>query len=114
MTRDVSRNLNDSLPDGRPVKRFYALQDFFVNYFNEDWMLDDVSPDAVVGRFKAEAANAVPAVLDELNELLSLDVLDPMLGEHVLARYDLSYEPTRDGLTMGQWLRRVQRLLAAE
>ena len=65
VTRDVSRNLNDLLPDGRPVKRFYALQDFFVNYFNEDWMLEDNSPDAVVGRFKAEAANAVPAVLND-------------------------------------------------
>lgn len=114
MTRDVSQNLNDRLPDGRPIKRFYALQDFFGSYFHEDWTLDDVSPDAIVGRFKAEAASAVPTVLDELNELLSLDVPDPMLGEHVRTRYDLRYDPRRDGLTMGQWLRRVQTLLAGE
>ena len=47
---DLSRNLNDRLPDGRPVKRFYAVQDFFLSYFHPDWKLDDPSADAVIGR----------------------------------------------------------------
>jgi hypothetical protein len=44
MSSELSHNLNDELPDGRPVKRFYALQDFFLGYLHPDWILDDRQP----------------------------------------------------------------------
>ena len=104
---DLSVNLTDRLPDGRPVKRFYAVQEFFLTYLHPDWRLDDPSPDAVVARFRRQAAESVPALADELEELAALPVLDDVLRDHVLRRYDLNYDPQLDGLTMRQWLQHV-------
>jgi hypothetical protein len=103
--------LSDRLPDGRPVKRFYAVQDFFLSYFHPDWKLDDRSADAVIDRFKRVAAESVPTRVGELEELSSLPVPENVLRDHVVRRYDLSYDPQIDGLTMRQWLEHVNASL---
>jgi hypothetical protein len=108
---DMSGNLNDRLPDGRPVKRFYAVQDFFLSYFHEDWKLDDPSADAVLERFKRDTSESVPTLVAELEELSALPVPENVLRDHVLRRYDLSYDPQMDGLTMRQWLKHVNTRL---
>jgi CdiI immunity protein len=111
MSSELSHNLNDELPDGRPVKRFYALQDFFLGYLHPDWILDDPTTDSVLKRFAKERPEAIPEVLDEISELSALDVPDETLRAHLFERYDLRYDPSGDGLTMRQWLRHAQILL---
>ena len=108
---DLSVNLTDRLPDGRPVKRFYAVQEFFLTYFHPDWRLDDQSPDAVLARFRRDAAESVTSLVGELDELTALPVPDNVLRDHVLRRYDLNYDPQLDGLTMRQWLQHVGAML---
>ena len=109
---DLSSNLNDQLPDGRPVKRFYALQDLFLSYFHPDWMLDDSTTDLVLERFKADAPSEVPEVVDELDQLLAIPVTDQVLQAHVMGRYSLNYNPEHDGMTMRQWLQHARSVLA--
>lgn len=108
---DLSGNFNDRLPDGRPVKRFYAVQDFFLSYFHQDWKLDDPSVDAVLERFKRDAAESVPTLVAELVELSALPVPENVLRDHVLRRYNLNYDPQIDGLTMRHWLEHVNATL---
>lgn len=112
MGENLDANLNDQLPDGRLVRRFYALQDFFLGYFHPDWTLNDRSADAVLNRFTVEAAESVPRVVRELQELLALSLPDDVLERHLHSRYSMNYDPTHDGMTMRQWLEHVTVLLA--
>jgi hypothetical protein len=108
---DVGHNLNDELPDGRKVKRFYALQDMFGAYFHEDWRLDDPSTDAVIRRFAHDYPKNIATVIAEIDELTTLDASDEMLFSHLLHRYGLVYDPASDGLTMRQWLGQMRSIL---
>jgi hypothetical protein len=111
---DLSHNLNDELPDGRRVKRFYALQDFFLGYLHPDWILDDPTPDSVIKRFAKERPEAVAEVVADIDELSALDVPDETLWAHLRERYDIGYDPTDNGSTTRQWLRHAQRLLRGD
>jgi hypothetical protein len=108
---DFDHNLNDELPDGRRVKRFYALQEMFGAYFHEDWQLDDPSTTAVIRRYAHDYPGRIPKVIAEIDELVGLDASDKMLFDHVLHRYHLVYDPASDGLTIRQWLRRMGSIL---
>jgi hypothetical protein len=107
---NLDHNLNDDLPDGRRVKRFYALQDMFGAYFHEDWRLDDPST-AAVRRYAHDYPGRIPKVIAEIYELVALDASDEMLFDHLLHRYHLAYDPASDGLTIRQWLRQVGSIL---
>jgi len=50
-------------------------------------------------------------LVGELEELSSLQVPENVLRDHVVRRYDLSYDPQIDGLTMRQWLEHVKASL---
>jgi contact-dependent growth inhibition (CDI) system CdiI-like immunity protein len=108
---DLDYNLNDELPDGRRVKRFYAVQDMFGSYFHEDWRLDHPSTAAVIRRYAHDYPGRIPKVIAEIDELVALDASDQMLLDHLLHRYSLAYDPASDGLTIRQWLRQVGSIL---
>jgi len=108
---DLNHNLNDELPDGRRVKRFYALQEMFSSYFHEDWRLDHPSTAAVIRRYADDYPGRIPKVIAEIDQLVALDASDEMLLDHVLHRYQLVYDPASDGLTMRQWLRQMRSIL---
>lgn len=93
---DLDYNLNDELPDGRRVKRFYALQDMFGSYFHEDWRLDHPSTAAVIRRDAHDYPGRIPKVIAEIDELVALDASDEMLFDHLLHRYHLAYDPASD------------------
>ena len=112
MNIDLDQNLNDELPDGRRVKRFYALQEMFGAYFHEDWRLDDSSTAAVIQRYAHDYPGRIPKVIAEIDGLVALDASDEMLFDHLLHRYHLVYDPASDGLTMRQWLRQMRSILS--
>lgn len=111
---DLSHNLSDEVPDGRPIKRFYALHDFFLSYFHPDWRLDDSSPDDVLRHFASHDPKAAQPVAAEIDEIIDLEAPDDTVRTHVLARYDLHYDPSVDGLTMREWLRHARAALRGE
>lgn len=111
---DLSHNLKDELPDGRPVKRFCAVQDLFLSYFHADWRLDDSSPDDVLRHFASHDPKAAQQVVAEIDEIIDLDAPEDTVRTHMLARYDLHYDPSVDGLTMRQSLRQARIVLRGE
>lgn len=111
---DLTHNLNDELPDGRPVKRFYAVQDFFLSYFHPDWRVDGSSPDDVLRHFASHDRKGAQQVAAEIDEIIDLDDPEDTIRAFVLARYALHYDPSVDGLTMRQWLRQARIVLRGE
>lgn len=87
------------------IRRYEALQDFFLGYFHPDWRLDAADRSEVVEAFLASNdSHTVKEVLRDLQDLLAEPLKEPELRSLVLERYSLFFDPAQEGITMRDWL----------
>lgn len=97
--------LGDHADNRSMDRRLYHLQDFFLSYFHPDWHLDAGSRGDVVREYLAVAEpSEVANVVDDLVELLARPMTEDELHDHVLDRYSLFHDPSREGVSMRAWL----------
>jgi hypothetical protein len=85
--------------------RYFAVQELFLNYFHEDWQLDADSRLDVVTELLAVASKPlINSVITELRELVREPMTDDEFHEMIDRDYWLSYDPTREHVTMRAWL----------
>jgi hypothetical protein len=89
-------------------RRYESLQEFFLCYFHPDWQLDAASWSEVVKDFVDTAdPDLIAAVVTDLRDITAEPGPDDELAATVVREYSLSYEPSRDSLSMRDWLRAV-------
>jgi hypothetical protein len=86
--------------------RYFAVQEFFLNYFHQDWQLDADSRLEVVTDF-LETANPIliENAISELRQLVQEPMSDDDFHEMIDRDYWLSYDPSRENVTMRAWLK---------
>jgi hypothetical protein len=85
--------------------RYFAVQELFLNYFHEDWQLDAASRLDVVTEFLAVAsAPLIDSVIIELRALVQEPIAEDEFHQMIDRDYWLSYDPTREHMTMRAWL----------
>lgn len=85
--------------------RYFAVQELFLCYFHEDWQLDANSRLEVVTDFLATAkASLIDQVIIELHDLVQEPMSDGEFHKMIDRDYWLSYDPSREGVTMRFWL----------
>jgi hypothetical protein len=88
-----------------------TLLQFFGAYFNQDWSMDDPTPEAVVGRFLREnSLTDVNKVAAELRQLLESPLSDEELKNVVCDKFLCYYVPPSE-ISMRNWLTKIQLLL---
>ncbi|HYW07392.1 MAG TPA: contact-dependent growth inhibition system immunity protein [Longimicrobium sp.] len=90
---------------------FPALHTCLAGYFHQDWDLDDPTWEAVVDHFARDAPDLVPPARRDLARLLAApdgDVERILFDEIMCAFY-----PPGDGLSIREWLIRLDERLAA-
>jgi len=86
-------------------RRYFAVQELFLNYFHEDWHLDADSRLDVVTEFLAVASiPLIDSVITELKELVQEPMADDEFHEMIDRDYWLSYDPSHENVTMRAWL----------
>ena len=86
--------------------RYLAVQELFLCYFHEDWQLDADSRLEVVTDFLATASpTLIDQVIVELVELVQDPVPDDEFHKMIDRDYWLSYDPSRENVTMRAWLK---------
>jgi contact-dependent growth inhibition (CDI) system CdiI-like immunity protein len=91
--------------------RYPALGELFDGYFHQDWMLDDPTPEAAIGRYlQAEPTQALRA-LEELTDLLAEGHREETLRELVFFELHCYYDPTAHGGSVREWLESVKSQL---
>ncbi|MEO6034748.1 MAG: contact-dependent growth inhibition system immunity protein [Verrucomicrobiota bacterium] len=92
-------------------EQFRNLVQFLGGCFNQDWRLDDPTPEAVVVRFVAENSNEfVGDVVSELDELLSLSLTEDELRRMLFEEFHCYYLPTETSIR--DWLSHVRASLS--
>jgi hypothetical protein len=90
------------------------LFQFFGGYFHQDWALDYKSDEDAVKDFRTEASpDQIAAVIREIDELLSMGYSEEELRRIAHRELACDYNPSPDGLTMSDWIRRVRNLITA-
>ncbi|HRZ47695.1 MAG TPA: contact-dependent growth inhibition system immunity protein [Candidatus Paceibacterota bacterium] len=93
------------------TEKFRNLVQFLGGCFNQDWRLDDPTPEAVVMRFVAENSEEfVTDVVSELDELLSLSLTEEELQRVLFEEFHCYYLPTETSI--GDWLSHVRASLS--
>jgi hypothetical protein len=86
--------------------RYFAVQDFFLCYFHQDWQLDADSRFEVVVEYLGVADPVViDNVITELRELVQEPMPDDAFHEMIDRDYWLSYDPSHENVTMRAWLK---------
>ncbi len=89
------------------------LDEFFGTYFHQDWREDSPTAVGIVERYLAEwPTDEVREAAKELGQLLAAAATEDELAG-VLQRLGSFYNPRADGLSYGEWLNQVYRLLAS-
>jgi CdiI immunity protein len=92
-------------------EQFPNLAQFFGGCFNQDWALDDPTPEAVVRRFVAENSQMfVTDVLTELDQFLNLGISDAELQRFVYEEFNSYFQPD-PGIKMRDWLLQIRGYL---
>ena len=86
------------------------LESFFSAYFHQDWTMEHDTTAGVVDYYRQNEAVSVPAVREQLAQLLQSAQDEDQLARQVQA-LGCEYAPDADGLTYRQWLEGVQALL---
>lgn len=86
------------------------LENFFGAYFHQDWMMEHDTSDDVVAYYMQSEADAVPAVLQQLDRLLTSTDDEVELTKRVQA-LGCEYDPRGDGASYRQWLESVRHQL---
>jgi len=87
-------------------RRYFAIQDFFLGYFHEDWQLDADSRLEVANQFLSGSKRIqIDNVITELRELVQEPMSDDEFHEMIDRDYWLSYDPARENVTMRDWLK---------
>jgi contact-dependent growth inhibition (CDI) system CdiI-like immunity protein len=85
--------------------RLYALQEFMVTYFHQDWMYDDATTADVAHRFGREAEPEFRAkVMADIRDLLNRPLSEEELHGYLLKEYSVAYDPWRDEISTREWL----------
>ena len=88
------------------------LDEFFGTYFHQDWREDSPTAIEIVERYLAESPpEEVREAGKELSRLLAAATEDELAD--AVHRLGSFYNPRADGLSYGEWLRQVYRLLAS-
>ncbi len=87
------------------IRRYWALQDFFLGYFYPDWHDEGQSRADIVRSFVQVAPpELLLSVRTDLRDLLAEPLSEKSLHDSVLNDYSLFYDPWRDEITMREWL----------
>jgi len=79
-------------------------------YFHQDWFYDAPNPDDVIRYFiERESADRVLALKQELSQLLDSD--DVSISNSFIIDNNGYYDPSVDGLTIYEWLKKIQGML---
>lgn len=90
--------------------RLFALQEFMLTYFHQDWKLDDPTTADVARRFRRESeADFKAKVIADIRELLNRPLSEEELHEYLLTEYTVAYDPWRDEMTTREWLEGLLR-----
>ncbi|WKX27657.1 contact-dependent growth inhibition system immunity protein [Tatumella ptyseos] len=79
-------------------------------YFHQDWFYDAPSPDDVIRNFiERESTARILALKQELDQLLDSDKAS--ISDSFIIDNNGYYDPHVDGLTVYEWLKKIQMML---
>lgn len=85
--------------------RYFAVQEFFLNCFHQDWQLDAESRLEVATDFLETASPIlIDQAISELRQLVQEPMSDDEFQEMIDRDYWLSYDPSHENITMRAWL----------
>jgi hypothetical protein len=92
---------------------FPALQQAFGAYFHEDFLCDYPNADAVIADLVSLATpEELASIRKELSEFIEL-VKEADNPDKLLDEIGCCYLPSADGMSVVEWLRKVEGMLAA-
>lgn len=90
---------------------FPALEQAFAGYLHQDFLCDYPSADAAIADFtSSEPPELVASARKELTQFIQL-AQDADKPGQLLLEIGCYYDPLADGMTVVQWLRKVEEML---
>lgn len=91
------------------IKQFPGLFQFLGGYFNQDWVVDHGTPEAVIATFRREAApDVLRATCGELDQLIMMFDGGTSDAQVALDELGCYYMPATAGIQAIDWLKQVR------